>query len=189
MANVWGTSSTVGRTRGMAALVALLLAAGLLVAGQGSVSRAEAAAVAAPAAVSTTSAAEAATKRKPNPAFVVKPGIVFNHPFKKKKRTKIQRKIIKTVKNVEAGQTIRLMTWNFDSPIYNKVFIAAHKRGVSVQIIMARGLARGRAPAARTPCCATRSRRATPTGPRSCAAGSAPASPPAAARAARCTPS
>ncbi|MBM7520275.1 phospholipase D-like domain-containing protein [Nocardioides nitrophenolicus] len=112
----------------MATAVAVLLTAGLLVAGPG---RTEA----------------AATKRAPDPARVVTPGIVFNHPFRStKKKTRIQRKIISTVKNVPAGETIRLMTWNFDSPKLTKVFVNAHKRGVSVQIIMARGLAKSQGP-------------------------------------------
>ncbi|GAA4081598.1 phospholipase D-like domain-containing protein [Nocardioides kongjuensis] len=80
--------------------------------------------------------------RAADPSYVVAPGIVFNHPFRKKKRTRIQRKIINTVRNVPAGETIRLATWNFDSPILARAFIKAHRRGVSVQIIMSRGLAR-----------------------------------------------
>ncbi|WP_408899383.1 phospholipase D-like domain-containing protein [Nocardioides sp. R1-1] len=131
----WGTSA-VGRTRGVvAAGVALLLGIGLLAGSQGVLARAEAA-----------PAASTVVKRAPDPSYVVTPGIVFNHPFRKKKRTKIQRKIIHTVKNVPAGESIRLMTWNFDSPKLAKKFINAHRRGVSVQIIMARGLARSQGP-------------------------------------------
>ncbi|MBV6726356.1 phospholipase D-like domain-containing protein [Nocardioides daeguensis] len=77
-----------------------------------------------------------------DPGYVVAPGIVFNHPFRKKNRARIQRKIINTVRNVPAGETIRLATWNFDSPRLEKVFVNAHRRGVSVQIVMSRGLAR-----------------------------------------------
>ncbi|GAA1534597.1 phospholipase D-like domain-containing protein [Nocardioides humi] len=125
----------------VAASVAMLLAVALLVVGQGEASRADAA-PAAPAA-----AAPVAAKKAPDPTYVVTPGIVFNHPFKKtKKKMKIHRKIKKAVKNVPAGETIRLMTWNFDSPKLANVFVKAHKRGVSVQIIMARGLARGQGP-------------------------------------------
>ncbi len=132
MSNVWGNSSAAARTRGVAALAALLLAMGLLVAGPAGLNRADAAPAAAPTEV---------VAKKPNPAYVVTPGITFNHPFKPAKRGAIQRKIIKTLKNVEGGQTVRVMTWNFDSPLLASKMIAAHKRGVSVQIIMARGLA------------------------------------------------
>ncbi|TNM50247.1 hypothetical protein FHP29_00515 [Nocardioides albidus] len=121
--------------------VALLLGAVLL--GQVDVRRADAA-PAAPAAPAAGGVAVAA--KAPDPAYVVTPGIVFNHPFRKKKRLRIQDKIVKTVKNVPAGETIRLMTWNFDSPRLAKKFIDAHRRGVSVQIIMARGLARSQGP-------------------------------------------
>jgi hypothetical protein len=106
---------------------------GLLVAGPAGLTRADAAPAAAPTQV---------VAKKPNPAYVVTPGITFNHPFKPAKRGAIQRKIIKTLKNVEPGQTVRVMTWNFDSPLLAGKMIAAHNRGVSVQIIMARGLAR-----------------------------------------------
>ncbi|WGX95264.1 phospholipase D-like domain-containing protein [Nocardioides sp. L-11A] len=139
MANVWGTRSA--RTRAVAAVAALLLAVGLLVAGQAGVTRADAAPVA-PAAAAEDAPAAPAARTKPNPEFVVKPGITFNHPFRKSKRAAIHRKIVKTLKNVEAGQTVRIMTWNFDSPYLASRVIAAHKRGVSVQVIMARGLAR-----------------------------------------------
>ncbi|WGY04472.1 phospholipase D-like domain-containing protein [Nocardioides sp. QY071] len=133
---VWDRS-TVGTTRGLVAMaVAVLLGAALLVAAPGRVDAAGADTV-----------GRTAAKRAPDPAYVVAPGIVFNHPFRgTKKKTKIQRKIIKTVKNVPAGESIRLMTWNFDSPRLAKVFINAHKRGVSVQIIMSRGLAKGQGP-------------------------------------------
>ena len=127
-------ASLVNRLRGAVAGVAVLLAAALVVVAQSGTERAEAAPV------------TAAVKRGPDPSYVVTPGIVFNHPFRKKKRAKIHRKIIKTVKNVPAGESIRLMTWNFDSPKLARTFIAAHQRGVSVQIIMARGLARSQGP-------------------------------------------
>ncbi|GAA1529673.1 phospholipase D-like domain-containing protein [Nocardioides humi] len=128
----------------MATGVALLLTAALLVAGPGGLGRADAAPAtdgAAPAAVAAPAGAAAAAE-KPNPKYVVKPGITFNHPFRHGKRGKIHRKIVKTLKNAPAGATVRVITWNFDSPYLARKFIAAHKRGVSVQIIMSRGLAR-----------------------------------------------
>ncbi|GAA4078486.1 phospholipase D-like domain-containing protein [Nocardioides kongjuensis] len=118
----------------LAAGLALLLALTLLVAGHGSLTPAEAAPVAASPA--------GARAEKPNPAYVVRPGITFNHPFRNGQRGKIQRKIVKTLKNVPAGGQVRVITWNFDSPYLAHKFIAAHERGVSVQIIMSRGLAR-----------------------------------------------
>ncbi len=135
MTKVWGNSAESGRIRTVAALVALLLTVGLLVVGQGSL-------IAADAAPASVTAGAVAARKAPDPAYVVAPGITFNHPFKAKKRGAIQRKIIDTLKNVEAGQTVRVMTWNFDSPLLASKMIKAHKRGVSVQIIMARGLAR-----------------------------------------------
>ncbi|WP_408896830.1 phospholipase D-like domain-containing protein [Nocardioides sp. R1-1] len=117
----------------MAAGIALLLAVTVLVTGHGLLP----AAGAAPAAHAAPSAA-----RKPDPAYVVTPGITFNHPFRRGQRGKIHRKIVKTLKNAPAGATVRVITWNFDSPYLARKFIRAHERGVSVQIIMSRGLAR-----------------------------------------------
>ncbi|MDQ6522867.1 phospholipase D-like domain-containing protein [Nocardioides sp. LHD-245] len=116
--------------------LALLVAVTVLVAGHGILVPARAAApepVVAPA---------AATAEKPNPKYVAKPGITFNHPFRNGKRGKIHRRIVKALKNAPAGATVRVITWNFDSPYLARKFIDAHNRGVSVQIIMSRGLAR-----------------------------------------------
>ncbi len=177
MATVWGTSSAERRYRMLAVLVAVLMIVGLLVGGMGSLSRAAASpgGAAAPGDGESTTATAATTATESTPAtpttptsatttppvvppttdpvvpaepgYVVKPGVTFNHPFRKaKQKTKIQRKIIQTVKHVKAGQTIRVMTWNFDSPVLNRAFIKAHNKGASVQIIMARGLARGQGP-------------------------------------------
>jgi len=141
---MWGIRSAV-RARAVAVPAALLLAVGLLVAGPVGPIRADAVVGAASVEAGSGEASDAparSVRNRPNPAYVVKPGITFNHPFRPKKRGAIHRKIIKTLKNVEAGQTVRVMTWNFDSPLLASKMIAAHRRGVSVQIIMARGLAR-----------------------------------------------
>ncbi|TQK72870.1 phosphatidylserine/phosphatidylglycerophosphate/cardiolipin synthase family protein [Nocardioides sp. SLBN-35] len=140
MGTAWGIAAAGRRTRTrLAAALALLLTLTVLVAGHGSLTPAAAAPLAAPAA----SPLEAPVARnEPNPAYVVKPGITFNHPFRNGQRGKIHRKIVKTLKNVPAGGQVRVITWNFDSPYLAHKFIAAHERGVSVQIIMSRGLAR-----------------------------------------------
>jgi len=112
---------------------ALLVAVTLLVVGHGTLAQA---------APTTPAVVRLPAANKPNPAYVVKPGITFNHPFRNGQRGKIHRKIVKTLKNVPAGGRVRVITWNFDSPYLARKFIAAHERGVSVQIIMSRGLAR-----------------------------------------------
>ncbi|MCR1784039.1 hypothetical protein KVF89_15980 [Nocardioides carbamazepini] len=140
MATAWGIAPVEGRGRRLVpTALALLVAVTLLVAGQGTLVPADAAAApqAVPAAVPVVASAE-----KPNPRYVVKPGITFNHPFRNGKRGKIHRRIVKALKNAPAGATVRVITWNFDSPYLASKFIAAHQRGVSVQIIMSRGLAR-----------------------------------------------
>ncbi len=132
MTKSWGTSSAVGLRRGMTASgAAFLLVVALILAGSASVAPANAASGAA-------RKGKAATTTKP---FVVTSGITFNHPFRKNQRAAIHNKMISTLRHVKAGQTVRAVTWNFDSPRLAGAFIGAHKRGVSVQIIMSRPLA------------------------------------------------
>lgn len=127
----------------MATGVALALAVALLVGGPSAVGSADAAPLAAEPAHSDTQRPGA---ERPDPELVIKSGVKFNHPFRKHKRTAIQRQIIRAVKNAPKGATIRVMTWNFDSPILTRTMVKAHQRGVSVQIIIARGLARTQGP-------------------------------------------
>ncbi|MBV6727214.1 phospholipase D-like domain-containing protein [Nocardioides daeguensis] len=146
MANSWGIAARGRGARArVAAGLALLLATSVLVAGQGVLAPAQAAPAVTPAAAPAAARAAApsvAAGRKPNPAYVVTPGITFNHPFRNGQRGKIHHKIAATLRNVPAGATVRVITWNFDSPYLAHRFIRAHERGVTVQIIMSRGLAR-----------------------------------------------
>ncbi|TNM36531.1 hypothetical protein FHP29_20595 [Nocardioides albidus] len=145
MASAWGIASKgrAARKRVAAAALGLLLALTALAGGHGLLVPAQAAASAQAAPADRSAQVVGAGRAaKPNPAYVVTPGITFNHPFRDGQRGKIHRKIAKTLKNVPAGGQVRVITWNFDSPYLAHRFIAAHERGVSVQIIMSRGLAR-----------------------------------------------
>jgi hypothetical protein len=130
---------------------ALLLAAALVLAGPANLNAANAATTTVPAAAQTAARAAVSAKKtkkaqKTTKPFVVTSGITFNHPFRKGRQAAIQNKIVSTLRHVKKGQTVRVMTWNFDSPRLAGALIAAHKRGVSVQIIMSRPLAMSQGP-------------------------------------------
>lgn len=71
-----------------------------------------------------------------------KSGVRFNEPRRAKKSHVINSYIRKAIMNSKKGSQIRLVTWNFSSGLFMSDVINAHKRGVSVRIIMANGLAR-----------------------------------------------
>ncbi|MEO5665682.1 MAG: phospholipase D-like domain-containing protein [Nocardioides sp.] len=70
-----------------------------------------------------------------------KSGVRFNEPRDPEQSHKINRYIRNAIANSPKGSQIRLVTWNYSNALYVNDIIAAHKRGVSVQIIMANGLA------------------------------------------------
>lgn len=75
-----------------------------------------------------------------------KTGVRFNEPRQAKKSHKINRYIRQAIANSPKGSQIRLVTWNYSNALYVNDIIAAHKRGVSVRIIMANGLAQSQGP-------------------------------------------
>lgn len=71
-----------------------------------------------------------------------KAGVRFNEPRQAEKSHKINRYIRNAIANSPKGSQIRLVTWNYSNALFVNDVIAAHKRGVSVRIIMANGLAK-----------------------------------------------
>jgi phosphatidylserine/phosphatidylglycerophosphate/cardiolipin synthase-like enzyme len=65
------------------------------------------------------------------------PGVTFNRPGQQA----INDKVLRAIRHSQRGSKIRAMTWNFNSWVFVKALRAAHKRGVSVRILMARKLA------------------------------------------------
>jgi len=119
------------------ALLLLPVVLGLLVAGamltQGA---------AAPAAHHAAASAKAKGKKpkKPKPPYVVKEGPIFNNatgPYRDK--AKIQTQILGAINHAHKGSTIHIATWSFFSGPATNALINAHKRGVSVRFVMARG--------------------------------------------------
>jgi len=88
-----------------------------------------------PAPTPTEEATQSTSKWQP------RPGVRFNEPRAAKKSHKINRYIRNAIANSPKGSQIRLVTWNYSNALYVNDVIAAHKRGVSVRIIMANGLA------------------------------------------------
>jgi phosphatidylserine/phosphatidylglycerophosphate/cardiolipin synthase-like enzyme len=70
--------------------------------------------------------------------FRPKKGVTFNAPGSQA----INSKVLRAIAHTPRKGKIRAMTWNFNSWVFVNRLRAAHKRGVSVRIIMARSLAR-----------------------------------------------
>lgn len=69
-----------------------------------------------------------------------KPGPTFNNPLNKDSHA-INFQIRRAIQQSPKGSHVRLVSWNLRSVLFTADVIAAHRRGVSVQIIMSHGLA------------------------------------------------
>ena len=63
-------------------------------------------------------------------------GPFFNDPRRKKGWFRIERKVIDTIEHTPRGSTIRIAVYSFDRMPVAKALIAAHRRGVKVQMIL-----------------------------------------------------
>lgn len=68
------------------------------------------------------------------------PGIRFSTPTNNRSHV-IQKHILRSINSVAAYQKIRMVTWNLDSRKYVDALSRAHSRGVTVRVVMARGVA------------------------------------------------
>jgi phosphatidylserine/phosphatidylglycerophosphate/cardiolipin synthase-like enzyme len=68
-------------------------------------------------------------------------GVLFNNPLSSDGSHRINRHIRLSINSSPRGSKIRVMSWNIKSDLYVRSLIDAHKRGVSVRIIMSNGLA------------------------------------------------
>ena len=78
---------------------------------------------------------------KPAP-FRPRKGVSFNVPGSQE----INAKVLRAIRHTPKRSKIRAMTWNFNSWVFVNALRAAHNRGVSVRIIMARSLANEQGP-------------------------------------------
>ena len=81
---------------------------------------------------STATHAEVAVKRRwkaPN-------GPYFNDPHRKAGHFRIERKVIETIRHTRRGSIIRIAVYSFDRMPVANALVAAHKRGVKVQMLL-----------------------------------------------------
>lgn len=71
-------------------------------------------------------------------SFTPKTGVKFNHPLRKNKR-KVIRHINRTTNSVPRREKIRILSWNIRSDAFVDALIAAHRRGVSVRVLISLG--------------------------------------------------
>lgn len=87
----------------------------------------------------------AAAKPPKTPPYVTKPGVTLINPLNAT-RDEISLQIMKAINHSFKGSKIRIATWNFDSYRFLGALTAAHKRGVSVRLIMSRQLFNAQGP-------------------------------------------
>jgi phosphatidylserine/phosphatidylglycerophosphate/cardiolipin synthase-like enzyme len=86
-----------------------------------------------------TAVATTADKSKPKPKpkrWKAYKGAFFNNPHVNADRFKIERRIIDTIRHVPKGGTIRIAVYSFDRVGVANALIAAHKRGVKIQMLL-----------------------------------------------------
>jgi phosphatidylserine/phosphatidylglycerophosphate/cardiolipin synthase-like enzyme len=90
--------------------------------------------------VATGGSAATAAKPKPSkPKFTPASGPTFNDPYgTPASRRAIIRKLLNTIDSVPRGEDIRIASWNVRSNNITAALLRAHKRGVSVQVVMDR---------------------------------------------------
>jgi phosphatidylserine/phosphatidylglycerophosphate/cardiolipin synthase-like enzyme len=101
---------------------------------------------AAPAAQAAASGAQATTnvagtvqaaQEKPKPKrWKAYKGAFFNNPHIPSQRYRIERRLVDTLRHVPKGETVRIALYSFDRiPVANAI-VAAHKRGVRIQMLL-----------------------------------------------------
>jgi HKD family nuclease len=77
-----------------------------------------------------------AAKPKPKPKWKAYKGAYFNNPHVNADRFKIERRLIDTIRHTPKGETIRIAVYSFDREGVADALIAAHKRGVKIQMLL-----------------------------------------------------
>lgn len=137
----------------VAVLTATLVAVGGLAAAPGPASAlAEGRAVSSAAVSAATGAPVAqsladvsAKKKGKKRRYRVASGVTTTSPLESN-RGAITNKILRVINHTRSGSMIRAVSWNFSSDRYAGALTAAHRRGVTVQIYMARTLATAQGP-------------------------------------------
>ena len=83
----------------------------------------------------STAQVEDSAKAKPK-RWKAYNGPYFNNPHVPKDRYRIERRLLDTLRHVPRGETVRIAIYSFDRiPVANAI-IAAHKRGVRIQMLL-----------------------------------------------------
>jgi hypothetical protein len=78
---------------------------------------------------------ETAGKKKPK-RWSAYQGAFFNNPHLPSQRYRIERRLLDTLRHVPKGETVRIALYSFDRiPVANAI-VAAHRRGVRIQILL-----------------------------------------------------
>jgi phosphatidylserine/phosphatidylglycerophosphate/cardiolipin synthase-like enzyme len=97
-----------------------------------------------PAVAGVPGSLRAAVASAPDPdVYVPALGPLFNDPLDADRARIINSHIRRTIQSVQKGERIRVFSWNINSVVFENALINAHKRGVSVRILMSNGLAEG----------------------------------------------
>ena len=80
---------------------------------------------------------EGPAKKKPKPKrWKAYKGAFFNNPHVNADRFKIERRLIDTIRHTQKGATIRIAVYSFDREGVADALIAAHRRGVKIQMLL-----------------------------------------------------
>lgn len=104
--------------------------------------RVEAAAPAVRAATGATTAVQLVAEQRARRAYTPRTGVIHTDP-RRADRRKLLNHIIKSIGSTRRRQTIRIISWNISSRAFVDKLINAHKRGVSVRLLMSLGKAEG----------------------------------------------
>lgn len=118
-----------------AAATALVLAATLTPVPTAAAAPPRATAAASPATTTAESPAARADRGKNNSVFTPKTGVLTNDPRSADKRRILER-ILRSISFTRRKQTIRIISWNVASTGFVDKLIRAHRRGVSVRLLM-----------------------------------------------------
>ena len=87
--------------------------------------------------VASSADTSAAAKPKPKPnKWEAFSGPFFNDPHLAKGHFQIERRVIKTINNTPKGSSIRIAIYSFDRLPVAHALVAAHRRGVQVQMLL-----------------------------------------------------
>ncbi|HRD61263.1 MAG TPA: phospholipase D-like domain-containing protein [Nocardioides sp.] len=86
-------------------------------------------------AATSAGVAQVAAEKKPK-RWKAYQGAFFNNPHIPSQRYRIERRLLDTLRHVPKGETVRIALYSFDRiPVANAI-VAAHKRGVRIQMLL-----------------------------------------------------